>query len=97
MIVQWTERARADYSDLVDYIATNSPTAADLVANRILVAIDDLATNPLKGHQAREGSSEGVYELVIPRTRYTVAYRIKADAVEVLALVHQSRHWPGPF
>jgi toxin ParE1/3/4 len=97
MIVEWTERARTDYSELVDFIAKDSPTAADLVASRILAAVDSLATNPLKGHRAREGSGEGVYELVIARTRYTAAYRIKADVVEILALVHQSRRWPRPF
>lgn len=97
MTVEWTEQARADFSELVDYIAKDSPMSADLVATRILDAVDDLANNPLKGHKGREGSGEGVYELVIPRTRYTAAYRIKGDVVEILAVVHQSRQWPGPF
>ncbi len=95
MIVEWTEEARTDFSELVDYIAKDSPTAADLVANRILTAVDDLADTPLKGHAGREGSGAGIYELVIPRTRYTVAYRITGNVVHVLAVVHQSRQWPG--
>ena len=32
MIVEWTERARTDYSYLGDVIAKDSPTAADLTA-----------------------------------------------------------------
>jgi toxin ParE1/3/4 len=95
--VEWTAGAIDDLIELQDYIATDSPTAAELVAFRIETATDDLAHNPLKGHTAREGSGEGVYELVIPRTRYTVAYRIAGDVVEILAVVHQSREWPGPF
>ncbi len=97
MIVQWTAEAIANLNDLQDYIAKDSPTAADLVASRIEKAVSDLADNPLKGHTAREGSGEGVYELVIPRTRYTAAYHITGDVVQVLAVIHQSQQWPGNF
>jgi len=97
MIVRWTLEAQADLDELQDYIAQDSPTAADLVAARIRTAVDDLTDNPLKGHTSREGSGEGVYELVIPRTRYTVAYDIEGNVIEILAVVHQSQQWPGPF
>jgi len=83
--------------ELQDYIAHDSPTAADLVAARIRTAVEALANTPRMGHRAREGSGEGVYELVIPRTRYTAAYRIESGVAEVLAVVHQSRRWPGLF
>ncbi len=97
MIVRWTTPARRQYIELQHYIAKDSPTAAALVASRIETAVSDLANNPYKGHTAREGSGEGVYELVIPRTRYTVAYRVTGDDVSILAVVHQSQQWPGNF
>lgn len=97
MIVQWTAEAIANLNDLQDYIAKDSPTAADLVASRIEKAVSDLADNPLKGHTGREGSGEGVYELIIPKTRYTVAYRVTGDVVNILGVVHQSQQWPRPF
>jgi len=97
MIVRWTLGAQADLDELQHYIAQDSLTAADLVAARIRTAVDDLTDNPLKGHTGREESGPGIYELVIPRTRYTAAYRLTGDVVEILAIVHQSQQWPGPF
>ena len=97
MIVRWTTPAIRHLIGLQDYIAKDSPSAAELVATRITTAVDDLANNPRKGRKAREGSGKGVYELVIPRTRHIAAYRITGDVVEILAIVHQSRQWPGHF
>lgn len=81
MIVEWTPGALLDLTDIQTYIAQESPSAADLVTVRITTAVDDLATNPRKGRRGREGAGEGVYELVVPRTRYTVAYRIKGTVI----------------
>jgi toxin ParE1/3/4 len=99
MIDRWTLEAQTDLDELQDYIAHDNPTTADLVAARTCVrtAVEALANTPRMGHRAREGSGEGVFELVIPRTRYTVAYRIESGVVEILAVVHQSRRWPGLF
>lgn len=68
--------------------------AADRVAARIRNAINGLATFPLKGHPGRVS---GTYELVIPRTSYTAAYRIRGEIVEVIAVIHQARQWPQSF
>jgi toxin ParE1/3/4 len=95
--VGWTPGAQTDLHDLQDHIAQDSPTAADLVSARIKIAVAGLADNPLKGRKARDGSGKGIYELVIPRTRYTAAYRITGEVIEILALVHQSRLWQGGF
>lgn len=97
MIVEWTPGALLDLTDLQAYIAQDSPMAADLVTTRITSAVDDLADNPAKGYRGREGAGEGVYELIVPRTRYTVAYRIKGNVVQILALVRQAQRRPNPF
>ena len=91
MTVEWTPGALIDLTDIQTYIAQESPMAADLVTTRITAAVDGLADYPRKGHRGREGAGEGVYELIVPRTRYTVAYRIRGKAVQILALVHQAQ------
>ena len=96
MIVRWTTPASHHFAQLLAYIANDSPAAADLVATRILTAIDNLTDHPLKGHPGREGSRPSLYELVIPKTRYTAVYRLTPEVVEILALVHQSRQKPDP-
>jgi len=97
MIVAWTPGALRELEELEDYIAQDSPTAADLVVTRVMTAADTLVINPLQGRKGREGSGDDVHELVVPRTRYTLAYRIRDDVVEILAVVHQSRQWPHNF
>jgi len=36
-------------------------------------------------------------ELVVPRTPFTVAYRVTEQIVEVVGVVHQARQWPESF
>ena len=45
----------------------------------------------------RAGRVTGTRELVMSRTPYIVAYRIHADVLEVLAVVHGARRWPERF
>lgn len=97
MTVEWTPGALLDLTDLQTHIAQESPAAADLVTARITAAVDGLADNPRKGHRGREGAGDGVYELIVPRTRYTVAYRIKGNVVQILALLHQAQQRSNPF
>ena len=97
MTIEWTPGALLDLTDLQAYIAQDSPTAADLVTTRIRSAVDDLADNPGKGRRGREGAGKGIYELIVPRTRYTVAYRINGNVIQILALVHHAQQRPGPF
>ncbi len=91
MPVHWTEPALRAVEELQDRIAQDSPVAADRVAARIREAINGLASFPLKG---RPGRVSGTYELVIPRTSYTAAYRLRAGIVEVIAVIHQAQQWP---
>jgi toxin ParE1/3/4 len=94
MEVRWTTPALVALADLQDYIAQDSPATADLVTERITIAVDDLANNPLKG---RIGRVVGTRELVIPRTFNIVAYRVRGGFVEIVALIHQAREWPERF
>lgn len=94
MPVRWTAPALRTVEELQERIAQDSPAAAERVATRIKGAINGLATFPLKG---RPGRVSGTYELVIPRTSYTAAYRVRGNIVEVVALIHQAQQWPERF
>lgn len=94
MKVRYTPQAKADLSEIFSYVTRDNPSAASrLIANirHHLVALSD---NPSLG---RTGRVAGTRELVIPRYPYVAAYRIRGNAVEVLAIVHTSRSWPGTF
>ena len=94
MRVRWDPKALARLEAEGDYIARDSPVAAARVIARIMDAVDDLAIHPLKG---RQGRVMGTRELVIPRTSYIVAYRVRGQIVEVLAVQHAAQQWPESF
>ena len=73
------------------YIAADDPAAARLVVERVLAAVDLLIDQPAAG---RPGRVPGTRELVVPRTRYLVPYRVRRDAIEILRVFHTSRRLP---
>lgn len=91
MRVRWLRTALRNLDEEVTYIAADDPTAARLVVERVLNAVEDLATHPEIG---RPGRVPGTRELVVPKTRYIVPYRVRGDSVEVLRVFHTSRRLP---
>lgn len=88
MNILWSPQARADLVDVWSHIASDSPTAADAVENRLIDAIEGLADFPL---QDRAGRSSDVRELVAARTPYIVIYRVRAGHLEIVRLWHGAR------
>jgi addiction module RelE/StbE family toxin len=89
--VRWDPKALVRLEAVGDYIAQDSPSAAARVVLGIMDAVDDLAAHPLRG---RPGRVAGTRELVIPRTPYIVAYRVRGQVVEDLAVQHSAQQWP---
>jgi toxin ParE1/3/4 len=58
----------------------------------ILRASEGLRVFPERG---RPGRIEGTRELLIPRSRFVVPYRIVGCEVQILAILHGGRAWPG--
>jgi toxin ParE1/3/4 len=58
----------------------------------IINAIDALTRNPEMG---RKGRVSGTRELVI--SPFVIVYASRRDAVELAAIIHGSRNWPGSF
>ena len=94
MRVRYVPRARAQLRRIGRYIAQDSPTAAQQVVAHITDAVDGLATFPTMG---RPGRVIGTRELIVPGTPYVVAYRVRENAVEVLAVIHSAQQWPTSF
>ena len=74
----------------IEYIAKDNPQAARLVVQRIHHTISLLSNNPSLGHPGR---LPGTHELVIPKTRYIVPYRVRPrlQQIEILRIFHASR------
>lgn len=94
MKLRYTRQAIADLDAARTYIAEHNPVAASNMAGRIREAINGLRLFPDRG---RAGRVEGTRELVIPGTPFIVAYRSDGGTVDVLAILHAARRWPGEF
>jgi toxin ParE1/3/4 len=97
MRVRWTRPAQTDFLEILSYIACDDAAVAERVGERLLSAVDALATQPRRG---RPGRVAGTRELVVSKLPYVVIYRIvevprsTARELEVLRVIHGARRWP---
>jgi toxin ParE1/3/4 len=94
MRVVWTRPASRELEVIGDYIARESPAAADRTVNRILDEVDGLEQHP---HKGRPGRLAGTRELVVTGTPFVVPYRVRDETVQVLSVFHGKRKWPDKF
>ncbi|MGO4287716.1 type II toxin-antitoxin system RelE/ParE family toxin [Bosea sp. UNC402CLCol] len=92
--VIWSDDARRDYLDILRYIAEDNPDAAERVVDAIEQAgneLGDFATG-------RPGRVSGVYEKLVPRLPYILAYSLALqrgrEVVAILRVIHTARDWP---
>ena len=90
----WLPAAREDLVLIHEYIEADSPIHAAVVLMKIVASVELLANSPGMG---RPGRVKRTRELVLPDIPYTIAYRVKGLALEVLRVFHQSRIWPNAF
>lgn len=93
MKIVWLPRARANRTDIIDYIAQDNPRAALDQLGEIEQQSDMLADHPEVG---RVGRRRGTRELVVNRTPFILIYRVRprAERVEILRLLHGAQKWP---
>ena len=95
MKIVWTRRAKRHLRAAYDYWEReSSPFAADTMLERIFSAVELLERHSEAG---RRGRVSGTRELVIPATPFLIAYRVRRNRIEVLALLHGARKWPDSF
>ena len=92
MLVRWTDPAVSDLTHICDYIEQHgSNAAARRVALSIYESLNPLAEFPRRG---RQGRKSGTREFVFEGLPYLAIYRIRADAVEILRILHGAQNWP---
>lgn len=94
MTIKYLDLALDDVAGIIDWIAEDSPVAADRIARRIRADIDRLADQPGMGRPGRVG---GTRELVINKGRHVAAYRVRSQVIEIIAVLDARREWPESF
>jgi len=92
--LRWTDGAVENLQSAHEFLEAENPKAAWDAVSRIVSAIEALERFPQMG---RVGRAEGTRELVVTGTPFVVAYRVKGEAVQVLAVLHAARKWPKRF
>ena len=90
--VRWAPRAAADLERICDHIGQDSETYAALLAKRVVALVESLADFPRSGRVVPEYRIETLREKILQG--YRIVYRLRADAVEVVAIVHGARQLP---
>jgi len=89
--VVWSPRAIGHLAALRAYIARERPGAAARTATTLLSAVERLTALPNLG---RPGRVSGTRELVVPGTRYVIAYRLRGGHLEIIGVFHGRQRWP---
>jgi toxin ParE1/3/4 len=92
--LRWTQLAASHLESAVDFIAQDHARTAGAVVDRIVSAVEALERHPEMG---RSGRVPRTRELVVTGTPFIVAYRVRKDHIEVLAVLHGARRWPERF
>ncbi len=93
MQVKWLNKALQNLDDEAEYIAKDDPAAARQLVQRIVATVRLLPANPALGYSGR---IHGTRELLVPKTRYIVPYRVRPrlQRIEILRVFHTSRRLP---
>ena len=91
MRVEWTKKALSNLDNAVEYIATDNPTAARKVAQKIWNTTQLLTKQPGLG---RPGRVSGTRELVIAGLPYILPYVENDGIIVILRILHTSMKWP---
>jgi toxin ParE1/3/4 len=76
---------------IADYIAKDSPAAADKVTDQLWAAPQPLVAHPAIG---RVGRISGTRELDVTGLPYIIPYRVTETSIEILSIIHTSQRWP---
>ena len=92
MIVHWTETAIKHLTAIHQYIAQDSPLYAQRVTDKIIRRSEQIALFPQSGRRVPEYDDPKTREIIEPP--YRLIYRIKADQIDVLAVIHSAQRFP---
>ena len=86
----WRASALDDLNQIITYIAERDVSAAERLQQAIEDCAERIAAHPF---MYRSGRVAGTREAVV-HPNYILIYRVTADAVEVVSLVHARQEYP---
>ncbi len=93
MRVEWSDSARGDLDNLMCYISRDSVFYAKRFGEKVVLATRRLRDFPESGRMIPEVDDQAMREIIVQG--YRVMYRLEADRVLILAVMHGSRDLSG--
>ena len=84
--LRWTEHAVAQIAAIAEYVSLASPIYAEHLVDRIVARLRQGCEFPESGRVVPEFERADIRELI--EWPYRLIYRVHADAIEVLTVVH---------
>ena len=91
--IVWTRPALEHVQEIRSFIARDSPRYARVVADRLVAAVGRLGTHSLSGRIVPEVGQGTLREVIEPP--YRIVCRVRAELLEVVAVVHSARRFPS--
>ena len=92
MNVHWTDTAIAHLVAIYERIAQDASLYAQRMVDRLTKRSEQIATFPESGRMVPEYEAPDIREVI--ESPYRIIYRIKADQIDVLAVVHSAQLLP---
>ncbi len=89
LTIKWADSAWTDVEQIVEFIAPNSPSYAVSFVRMARDKARTLKIFPQRGRVVPEVGSQAIREVQL--SSYRMIYRVTAEAVEILGIVHGAR------
>jgi toxin ParE1/3/4 len=91
---EWSDFARDDLDDLVEYFSKDSAFYARQFGENVVIATRRLGDFPESGRRIPEADDDNLREIIVQG--YRIMYRFEADTVLILAVMHSRRDLSNP-
>lgn len=91
--LRWTEQATNQLGAIAEYISLASPIYAEQVVERLVARLRQAQEFPESGRHVPEAGPTDIRELI--EFPYRIIYRVKASAIEVIAILHGRQDLPS--
>lgn len=88
----WSPKAAADLEEICEYIARDSEYYARFFAQKLVTLVETIAEFPRAGRIVPEYQRDDLRERLFQN--YRLVYRVRPEAVEVVAIVHGAKLLP---
>jgi toxin ParE1/3/4 len=93
--IVWSPQAIRDVESIRAFIAQDSPAYAELIAERLVFAVERLQEFPESGRIVPERQNPAIREVIVPP--YRIVYRLRGRFVEIATVFRSSRQFPKSF